>query len=257
MKDRHMNLPNYIYHYTQINSLALILANRTIRFSALNKVNDPGEGQSADVGDFGMYLFVSCWTDMEREHLPLWNMYTNMRGVRIKLPFPIFPTYDYRGKQTLFKEEEMIKEAYMILPNREAFRRVIYTNDQEKLKPKSIRRIGRNLEGINLDEIGVYKDEIWAFENEIRFFFGIVPKPKTAHLNDAFDIDELTKLIDNRSPLGFNHFDLRLDNTCFEKMEITLGPKILPGDREIVESLIRRYNRTAKMHDSILMARIR
>lgn len=253
-----MNSPNYIYHYTQINSLALILANRTIRFSALNKVNDPTEGQSADVGDFGMYLFVSCWTDMEKEHLPLWNMYTtSMRGIRIKLPFPIFPTYEYRGRQTLFNEEEMIQETYMILANREPFRRVIYTNNQEKLKPKSISRIDKNLEGINLDGIGLYKDEIWDFENEIRFFFGIVPKPKTAHVNDAFDIGELTKLIDDRSPLGFNHFDLKLDNKSFEKMEITLGPKILPGDREIVESLIERYNPTAKIHDSILMARIR
>lgn len=253
-----MSSPKYIYHYTQINSLALILANRTIRFSALNKLNDLTEGQSADVGDFGMYLFVSCWTDMEKEHLPLWNMYTtNMRGVRIKLPFPIFPTYEYRGRKTLFKEQDMIKENYMILANREPFRRVIYTKDQEKLMPNSIRHIGKNLEGINLDGIGLYKDEIWDFENEIRFFFGIVPKPRTEHINDTFDIDKLTKLIDDRNPLGFNHFDLKLDNKSFMKMEITLGPKILPGDREIIESLIERYNPTAKIHDSILMGRIK
>ena len=53
-----MEPPKQIYHYTQINSLALILANKTIRFSALNSVNDPTEGKSADAGDLGMYLFI-------------------------------------------------------------------------------------------------------------------------------------------------------------------------------------------------------
>ncbi len=250
-----MNSSKFIYHYTSINSLALILSNQTIRFSALNTVNDLTEGKSADVGDLGMYLFCSCWTDHEKEHLPLWNMYTpNMRGVRIKLPCPIFPTYD-NGK--LFKNEDLFQESHMILPNREPFRRIIYTNDPNKIKPKSLVNIGNGFEGINLDGLGLYKDEIWDFEKEIRFCFNIFPKPKTRKAHHSFNIDELTKLIDNRTPLGFNYYDLKIDNRSFEKMEITLGPKIIPGDKEIIESLIKRFNPKARVHASVLTNRIR
>lgn len=31
---------DYLYHYTNVETLALILANRTIRFNALNKMDD-------------------------------------------------------------------------------------------------------------------------------------------------------------------------------------------------------------------------
>jgi len=250
-----MNTPKHIFHYTQINSLALILANKTIRFTALNSVNDLIEGKSSDMDDLGMYLYVSCWTDLDKEHLPLWNMYTpNMRGVRIKLPFPIFPIYK-KGK--FFREEDLIHETYMILSNREPFRRVIYTNDQNKLRPKLIVNMGNGFEGINLDKVGLYKDEIWGFENEIRFFFSIFPKPKTKNIHDSFDIDELTKLIDRRAPLGFNYYDLKISDTSFKNMEITLGPKTMPGDKEIVESLVKKYNPTAKVHISKLTNKIR
>lgn len=78
---------NRIYHYTSIESLALILKTGRIRFSRLDGVDDVGEAQSRSGIDFGKYFFVSCWTRLAEESIPQWHMYSKgMRGVRIGLP---------------------------------------------------------------------------------------------------------------------------------------------------------------------------
>lgn len=252
------DIPRHLYHYTKVNNLGLILSNQTIRFSSLNEVNDPLEGKSSDIGDLGMYLFVSCWTARKKEYLPLWNMYTpEMRGVRIKLPFPIFEIFKTLGKESYFRESELINKSYIILPNREPIRKIIYTRKKDQLIPKTLTEINKQYEGINLDVLGSYKDSIWKFENEWRFFFSIFPKPQTMHINDSFKIDELTQLIDTRRPLGFNHYNIKIKDESFKKMEIILGPRMKPGDSEIVTSLVNRYNPTAKIYNSSLTQRIK
>lgn len=50
-----------LYHYTSIETLALIL--KTIRFSRLDRVDDPDEyAFSGDGVTPAHYCFVSCWT---------------------------------------------------------------------------------------------------------------------------------------------------------------------------------------------------
>ena len=77
----------YLYHYTSIENLALILKNKTIRFTRLDCVDDVEESSVYEnTVPMGKYTFVSCWTESEEESIPLWNMYTpQMRGVRIKM----------------------------------------------------------------------------------------------------------------------------------------------------------------------------
>jgi hypothetical protein len=76
-----------LFHYTTINNFGLILSSKEIKFSRLDKVNDPTEGLTNDFLNFASYVFVSCWTKSEDENLALWNMYTpQMRGVSIILP---------------------------------------------------------------------------------------------------------------------------------------------------------------------------
>ena len=77
-----------IHHYTSIENLALILKNKTIRFTRLDKVDDSEEaGLSCKNIQLSYYTFVSCWTDSEEESIPLWKMYAGkeMHGIRISL----------------------------------------------------------------------------------------------------------------------------------------------------------------------------
>lgn len=85
----------YLYHYTTIENLALILKNQTIRFSKLTNTDDLEESKTSDIGEAGQYIFVSCWTDKKDENIPLWHMYSSkLSGVRISLPFLPFKEYD-------------------------------------------------------------------------------------------------------------------------------------------------------------------
>lgn len=88
-----MTMPEYLYHYTSIESLVYI-KNRTIRFKSLINVDDMEEVLTRDLGAFGKYFYVSCWSSDDEESIPLWSMYSEgMKGVRIKLP--IFPFKKY------------------------------------------------------------------------------------------------------------------------------------------------------------------
>lgn len=67
-----------IYHYTSIESLALTLKNRTIKFNRLDNVDDINETQFLDHygRTFSQYMFISCWTENSEKNLAFWNMYT-------------------------------------------------------------------------------------------------------------------------------------------------------------------------------------
>lgn len=67
-----------IYHYISIETLCLILKNRTLRFSTLSNVDDLNvddldEGETKEFEFAKQYLFVSCWTEEISESIPQWS----------------------------------------------------------------------------------------------------------------------------------------------------------------------------------------
>ena len=76
-----------IYHYTSIDTLELILKNRTIRFNRTDRVDDKDEIELIISGKpFAKYIFASCWTMESKESIPKWGLYAGKsRGVRISL----------------------------------------------------------------------------------------------------------------------------------------------------------------------------
>ena len=67
-----------LYHYTSIETLALILKNGTIKFNRLDTVDDLEEaGYTSDGMQLGKYMFVSCWTKSSEENIALWSMYAD------------------------------------------------------------------------------------------------------------------------------------------------------------------------------------
>lgn len=70
-----MEAPAVLYHYTSLDTLAMILHNRTIRFSRLDKVDDPQEQRSADSQNLGKMKLVSCWSSSVRRAIPCGSEY--------------------------------------------------------------------------------------------------------------------------------------------------------------------------------------
>ena len=136
----------YLYHYTSLDTLALILHNKTICFNNLSYVDDIEEAETRDMGEFGKFVYVSCWTDDEEESIPLWNMYTpNMHGVRIRMPkFPFKKRKYQKGQFYLGEDIETyinMKKIFdenkaSIVPTAPHLVKVEYTEDNNKLFPQ-------------------------------------------------------------------------------------------------------------------------
>lgn len=259
-----MSKPQYLYHYTNIESLALILKNKTIRFSRLDFVDDLEEVETADMGKAGRFCFVSCWTEDEEESIPFWHMYTkDMKGVRIKLPSDPFVEYNVEGKyvtksftsnftyEQIFRKDGTINSVWGDL-----LTKVIYTDDENLIKPK-ISYKSSEVQSLILKNIGKYKRSNWSFQKEWRYKIFISP----VTLEEMQMNEQYFKLIDERFKNEYNldedQYLLNIDSSKFEQMEITLGPNTSYGDRIIVEALVNKFNPNAKIYDSKLKNKIK
>lgn len=274
-----MDSNEYLYHYTNIETLALILSNRTIRFNSLDKMDDLQEQQTADMKNIGQFCYISSWTEDATESIPMWNMYASLNlGVRIKLrknPFKVYnntaealskvvnaPVNDEsNGKplQSIIPIAEMFAKGFFSVQamTKDLLIKVEYTDDKEKLYPRLLSRKGEGF-SIALGELGKYKNLHWQFQNEWRYILTILP----LNLNQPVE-DSLSnfQLIANKIRLGvekqpFPYYDMYLSDEAFNEMEITLSPRISAGSKIIAESLVEKYNPSATITESHLVGLI-
>lgn len=257
-----MKKPQYLYHYTNIDTLALILKYKTIRFSRLDLVDDLEEVKTADMGNAGRFCFASCWTEDDEESIPFWHMYTkDMKGVRIKLPSDPFVKHSVVGKYVtqsftsnftydqIFRPDGVINSAWG-----ELLTKIIYTEDENLIKP-IISYTDSKEYGLNFGDIGKYKRLNWSFQKEWRYIIFISPLTlEEMQMNKGYLIYERFKSGYN---LDIDHYLLNIDISKFEQMEITLGPNTSDGEKIIVESLVNKFNPNAKIHDSKLKNKIK
>ncbi len=243
-----------LYHYTTINTLALILSSKQIRFNRLDKVNDPTEGLTKDFDDFSKYLFVSCWTNNGDENLAMWNMYTpEMRGVRIEIELPIFNSYTIDNRNDyLVPEKDIVDEEKCIFTSGGENRpiKMQYTNDDSQLIPE----IRTNI-GLKTSLLGRYKRDIWSIEEEYRYIIEIIPidpKIKSDYFPDKYEY-----LLTKKTPPSIDSYYIEINDKSFDNMKILLGPKLKFGDREIIESLVEKYNKKAAISASKINGLIR
>lgn len=272
-----------LHHHTTIETLALILKNKTIRFNRLDQVNDLEENVYSNGIKIGKYTFASCWTTNNEESIPLWKMYTgNGIGVRITLDHDMFKRYDsitgvFNQGETLpvDKEcrfitpfEDFFSKDFMVLPvqekeinrilkkvqyvdkiennNEELVRIVKHSNDIEELK-------------INIEKVGSYKHSRWSFEEETRFVLLIFPggRFKTAA---EFSSNYNSLLYNSWSkgiepPIKF--YDMKLKDGIFDNMEVTMSPSMPLAQRIIVEALLNQYAPNATLRISSLENKVR
>lgn len=263
-----------IFHYTNIETLALILKNKTIRFNRLDKVDDIEEGNAESLGiKFCRYVFVSCWTKSEEENIPLWKLYGGDKGgIRISMEHQMFQEYlitdlDFNGLKTSgcmmskIPASDMLNPTFFIFPilqydNDMFFRDIHYVDDvfeytKDKIRLSDIQdnRATMNME---MKPFGYYKNKRWEFQKETRFVLYALPcNPFLEGANPEISSIVMNSLLQNRE-LPFSSYDLHLNNDAMNTMIITLSPSVTEPQRIIVRALRDQYAPNATIQESSL-----
>lgn len=277
-----------IHHYTNIDVLALILKNRTLRFNRLDQVDDPEESNFVSNGvNIGPYAFVSCWTEDKEESIPMWKMYTREKwGVRLSLVKEgLFRTYtdhelfSHNGHVStnfgtpikfLFPTEERWGQAKYTPPfltedyeKCHFYRKVEYVDDVTSYAYNSVQITGMSSNErkmmIRTDRVGSYKNKRWAFQEESRFVLFFLPGNPISSFNTPDFIKEQARFMEDikqNKGLGFSHYDMRLSDEAFEHLIITMSPLCEDSQLAIVEALRDKYAPDAEIKRSNLAGKI-
>jgi hypothetical protein len=270
-----------IFHYTEIDTLALILENKTIRFNRLDRVDDISEGKGFKKLKLEQFFFVSCWTYDQEESIPQWHMYTDkMSGVRLKLPVKLFDVRKIEVPESYkplmhgeiyspIPFEKIFTNTHFILTNfmvSEHFERVVeYNKDFIKLKNDAINisNIGDSFNAQIHDpsRIASLKSPDWAFQKEFRFVLMILPSFPNTGISDKLWQEKIPNFIANALYNGkgseLEYFDIDINHQVLDSIEITLGPCCSPGKKIIVESLLKKYSKNGVLKESKHMGQIR
>lgn len=245
-----------LYHYTNLETLALILKNRTIRFTPLDKLDDPQEKETSDVPNIGRFFYASCWTASKTESIPMWNMYASLdKGVRLSLPLlpfltrgdylrfdsapvPLFVTEDIAGQFDVKVPipGEAIPTAGLLSCNK-----VEYTNKSELLYP---RLLDRNRGKYYLDKtiFGKYKNLHWQFQKEYRYLVDATYWMTIKTDRPDLEIVERREQMLAGVPLEMpSYIDISLAPDAFDQIEVTFSPKMSVGNRLLALALLEKY----------------
>lgn len=268
-----------LYHYTNLETLALILEHRTIRLMPLSNMDDKQESVALDVEKMGQFYFASCWTADDTESIPMWNMYAGIScGVRIEMPANPFVEYSYSTEEVFhFDMSNCVVSGdpgsnvwHSILPPQyfkagafttslfegtEELIKITYTDKRELLEPQIVTNLGDQF-GIATNKLGRFKNKYWEFQKEYRYILEVFPptlgnQPNPQAIMLYFTMFANRLAIDQlKSP--FNYIDLDLRPDALEKLEVMLSPGMTPGNTILAQSLLSRYGLTDRVRTSTL-----
>lgn len=271
-------MPTTLFHYTNIETIALILKNRTVRFTRLDKVDDPQEQRTADSRNLAKFRFVSCWTNSSEESIPMWREYAGVdSGIRIELPVDPFKRYELTANNlprassssplsissdcgirmlripfsTLLNEGPFVQEAVL---DADILHEITYTDEPDLLFPEVMSINSEGTLSAKIGAVGIAKSRAWAYQHEWRYILTIYPFA----LKDGVDSQAETlkmlrdTILDRREPNLPEYYDMKISDKAFETMRITTSPAISAGNKVILDALISRYNPSASVSDSIL-----
>lgn len=276
-------LPETLYHYTSLDTLALILTNKTISFNTLLNVDDIEEAETSDLGLFGKFVYVSCWTDDAAESIAMWQMYTpNMHGVRIQMPSFPFKRHHYKAGTYHFKEDvsTFINEKSVYEENKASIVTdlpklipVTYTTDDTLIHPV-VRQgatlaecsdlINRKLAGnqnrnvnYDLSKLGKYKNDVWSFQKEWRYWISMSPWGLQEAENATMQkhIEFAKRLEDPMTKPPYERFFLELSDEAVARMEVVFGPRMTEAEKILAKHLLRGCGLDGKWRDSSLKIR--
>jgi hypothetical protein len=207
-------------HYTNIDTLRIILRDKTFLLNRIDKVNDLVEKDYLGIKENYLRVYVGCFTHDFNESIPQWYMYTpKEEGVRISLNLK-----DRLGRNCLgiINEYDEIKVAFNGSKSLDYVYRdnfdgnmcyckdsswsfelsctdIIYSSTLMKDNPICI--TSKNGDMTNLTPIARIKYPDWGFEFETR----ILGMFRTTKSNIEFEVPEYILV-----PLDLNKFDVTI-----------------------------------------------
>ncbi|MDV3508288.1 hypothetical protein CMU89_18035 [Elizabethkingia anophelis] len=238
---------NMIFHYTSIETLELIIKNKTIRFTRFDQLDDQTETEGLPEMLKKSY-FLSCWVNEEKENIPQWVMYAE-KGVRIEFPekwykkhsIPIENKDASIAEFSFLDENHPAKKMFFILP----FEKLNDKDGNYYFVPPMNEKDGLVVEveychnfserkrecwDFNNNRIGLthldapikFKDDYWSFQKEIRYFL---------MCNSSYE---------NRHNIP-NFIDVPINEDIFNKIKIRLHPNCTSEYQKKVEQIINNY----------------
>ena len=252
-----------IYNYTSIETLALILKSKSIRFNRLDNVDDLEEsmyGSGPKNQNLSKYIFVSCWTKSEEENLALWKMYAGYNGIRIGLDENLFVSYPNTPFDTI---ESFYKDIFHFGPDYCAAQQNNLSKPEEvkyidspRFAVNDLVSISGNTLSIKTSNWGLVKSKEWAIQQESRFRIQTLPlnyayvKSYSAEILNTMDRMVLTKAIIEVIPAIVRSIEedykpqtselfMPIKDDALNNMEIMMGPQTSDAQRLIVEALVQ------------------
>lgn len=263
-----------IHHYTNLETLAMILSTRKLKFNRLDCVDDLDEGGiQSDGVKLGQYVFVSCWTENAEESIPLWKMYAGgVNGVRISIDSDMFQDFlitnlnlpnGLKSNGALISkipQEEFIQPNYFVLPifnNSEMFyRKIEYVDDIASATNSIVQRTMTDAIHAKVcvaySKVGKYKHKRWAFQEETRYAVTILPVNPLMVVNPDDIGTEMINALYNHIQLPFSSYFMNLKQSALNNMTITLNPSATKAQYILTESLCAKYAPGATVKESIL-----
>lgn len=233
-----------LFHYTTIQTLALILENKTMRFTRLDQLDDFYE-MGIYKSEYTKNTFVSCWSERKdgAESIPQWSLYGgNKKGVIIGLnqSFIDFPSP--------IEHKEINGINYYALENpitsNCAF--PMEYHEFEKLKELAeTKEVINEYGGVEIyGQLGNYKSKLWEFQKEYRYSISVV----------RWDSENFKQGIPMQQQIipDIPYWDLSLKKGFENDIEVVLGPLCDESHKIIVEALLHKYRIKKSLQTSSL-----
>lgn len=250
----HEEPPERLFQYTSLGVLSLILQNKTIRFNSLENLDDLEESSLQFCDDNPPVTYVSCWTSIVEESIPMWKLYTQMTdGIRIELPIGPFKdprtqngncvpgSYDYRAAKWIpvlppsRVDPELVYMAQPYSLNHP--NRVIYRDDLTASEIVASKASGQNAVVTHNGAIARFKRNNWDFQQEFRYIV-ILQRAR------------------NNIPLK-PYYDADLDDAAISNMRIVVSPMFSDSNYLLLDALLKKYDYGIKPSDSALKGKIK
>lgn len=258
---------DYLYHYTDLNTLKLILMSKKFRLSSLANMDDLEEGETEDFEKVGRHIYISSWTSYSEDSLLLWNYSRTNDGIRIRLRPNMFDMKTLNEHVYLHGQSvplnnvnanpdllQLMKEDNITFyPPHAELIRVTYTELERLLKPTVYKE---NASGTSLAtiDLGIFKRIEWQEQKEWRYRICSFPVSVLEMIpNGENHGKQIMEKIKRRKNLEY--IDLSLKEDAFKDLEVLCSPTMSCEGKKEVHKLLEDYAPYSKVKYSKLKIR--